>query len=256
MRTVVGHFRDRVSAGAAYDELRQRGFSEDALSVVERGRDDARAHADDEPVTAGAGAAVGGMAGVLIGVGAMLIPGVGPILAVGPIAAALAGAVTGAVAGAVTGGMAGALVESGVDADAAHYYDELVKVGGVLLTVRADEAQRAVARDVLERHGADLRTPAGARVAGGSTMAESPGASSSTAGVRQSTGTASGAMDDGDYQAHVSDDPGLVDTPYATRTGMTGFDRPDQPLTPPPDPPRAEAAPPAPKRRSGSPPIL
>jgi uncharacterized membrane protein len=161
MATVVGHFRDRASADTAYDELRQRGFPSADISVVERGRDDARAYTAEEPVTAGEGAAVGGIAGVLIGVGAMLIPGVGPILAAGPIAAALAGALTGGVTGAVTGGLAGALVDAGVDEDAARYYDEAVKAGGVLVSVSTDETNGAVARDVLQRHGADLRDAVG-----------------------------------------------------------------------------------------------
>ena len=75
MHTVVGHFRDRASADVAYDELRQRGFPAQAISIVERGREDGRGGAAEETVTAGEGAAVGGIAGVLIGVGAMLIPG-------------------------------------------------------------------------------------------------------------------------------------------------------------------------------------
>jgi hypothetical protein len=242
MRTVVGHFRDRASADTAYDELRQRGFAGGAISVVERGRDDGRTHGVDEPVTAGEGAAVGGIAGVLIGVGAMLIPGVGPILAAGPIAAALAGAVTGGVTGAVTGGLAGALVEAGVDEDAARYYDEAIKAGGVLVTVNADAANASLARDVLERHGADLRQVAGAAVAGDSR-------------VRQSVGTDPGAVGFPDPRPRIGDDPGVVGTPYRTTTGMTGFDTPDRAETPPHDPSQAprDAAEP---RRSGGPPII
>jgi hypothetical protein len=175
--------RDRASADAAYDELRQRGFSSGAISVVERGRDDGHAHGADEPVSAGEGAAVGGIAGVLIGVGAMLIPGVGPILAAGPIAAALAGAVTGGVTGAVTGGLAGALVDAGVDEDAARYYDEAIQAGGVLVTVEADDANAALARDVLARHGADLRDAAGAAVAGGSHLRQTVGTDPGPVGV-------------------------------------------------------------------------
>ena len=246
MGTVVGHFRDRASADAAYDELRQRGFSGAAISVVERGRDAGDSPNADEPVTAGQGAAVGGIAGVLIGVGAMLIPGVGPILAAGPIAAALAGAVTGGVTGAVTGGLAGALVDAGVDEAAARYYDEAVQAGGVLVTVDADAANAGLARDVLERHGADLRDAAGAAVAGGSR-------------VRQSVGTDPGAVGFPDPQPRIGDDPGVVDTPYRTASGMTGFDTPARAVTPPPDPAQATRDPgaaPSEPQRSGGPPII
>jgi hypothetical protein len=241
-RTAVGHFRDRASADAAYDELRQRGFLANAISVVERGRDEGRAAAQEGPVTAGEGAAVGGIAGVLIGVGAMLIPGVGPIVAAGPIAAALAGAVTGGVTGAVTGGLAGALVDAGVDEDAAHYYDELVRVGGVLITVSTDDTNVPLASDILARHGAELRGAAGAAVAGGTN-------------VRQSVGTDPGAVGFPDPQPRIGDDPGVVDTPYRTRSGMTGYAAPAPATTPPPDPAPAGAAPPEP-RRSGGPPII
>jgi hypothetical protein len=182
------------------------------------------------------------MAGVLIGVGAMLLPGVGPILAVGPVAAALAGVVTGAVTGAVTGGLAGALIDAGVETDAAHYYDELVKAGGVLITVSTDDQHYGLARDVLERHGADLRAAAGAAVAGNTT-------------ARQSVGTAPGAVDYPDPLPRLSDDPGVVTTPYATDTGMTGYDQPARPLTPLPNPAPPPPAEPAPRRSSG-PPII
>jgi len=248
MHTVVGHFPDRASADVAYDELRQRGFAAQAIGIVERGREAGHGGGAEEPVTAGEGAAVGGIAGVLIGGGAMLIPGVGPILAAGPIAAALAGAVTGGVTGAVTGGLAGALVDAGVDEDAAHYYDELVRVGGVLVTVNAGEANVALARDVLARHGGDLRDTAGAAVAGGSR-------------VVQSRGTDPGAVGFPDPQPHIGDDPGIVDTPYRTATGMTGFAEPAPASTPAPDPVTRSAdgpaAPTGPEpRRSGGPPII
>jgi hypothetical protein len=71
-RTIVGHFRDRASADAAVDELAQRGFGRDHVSVVERGRE--RADAEGAPVSAGEGAAVGGVAGLLIGVGTSSCP--------------------------------------------------------------------------------------------------------------------------------------------------------------------------------------
>jgi len=38
-RTAVGYFRDRTSADAAFDELIQRGFDRDDLSILGRGRE-------------------------------------------------------------------------------------------------------------------------------------------------------------------------------------------------------------------------
>jgi hypothetical protein len=151
------------------------------------------------------------------------------------------------VTGAVTGGLAGALVDAGVDPDAAHYYDELVREGGVLVTVQADEAQVPLARDVLARHGGDLR--------------DSGAAATGRGPVVQSRGTDPGSVGAPDPQPHIGDDPGIVDTPYRTTTGMTGFAEPAPATTPAPDPvPRPAEEPvaatePRP-RRSGGPPII
>jgi hypothetical protein len=156
-RTAVGYFRDRASADAAFDELTQRGFDRDDLSILGRGREGASGLTDDrDHVTAGEGAAVGGIAGLLLGVAAMLIPGIGPIVAIGPITAALTGAVTGGVTGAVVGGIAGALIDAGVPEDEAHYYDERFRQGGILLTVHADDMRYDEARTIMQRHGADV----------------------------------------------------------------------------------------------------
>ena len=164
-RTCVGVFRDRAHADAAVDELRRLGLNREAISVVARGRegvdrfsgwdDDERAEGRGrDDVTAGEGAAIGGLTGLLIGAGLMLIPGVGPIFAVGPLAAGLAGAVTGAVAGAVTGGIAAGLIDLGVPEEEARYYESRVGEGAYLVTV--DCAGRdAEVREILRRHGAD-----------------------------------------------------------------------------------------------------
>ncbi len=160
-RTAVGHFHDRPAADAAYEELLQRGFSADDVSIMGRAEDSgdrrAREAEHGEHLTTGQGIATGGIVGLLLGAAAMLIPGIGPIVAVGPIAAALAGAVTGGVTGAVVGGITGALVDAGVEEEEARYYEDRFKGGGVLLTVHTDDARYDEARAVLERHGSDAR---------------------------------------------------------------------------------------------------
>ncbi len=160
-RTVVGYFRDRASASTAYDELLQRGVPRDDLSVLGRGRERGTGLADDDDShpTGGAGAAVGGIAGLLLGAAAMLIPGLGPIVAVGPLSAALAGAVTGGVTGAVVGGIGGVLIDAGVDETSARYYDDRLRSGGYLVGARTDDARYALAWDVMQRHGGEMRAP-------------------------------------------------------------------------------------------------
>jgi len=163
-RTVVGYFDDRPAADTAYNELVREGYSRDDISIVGRGAEgkpglaDHGGHGDHgDHVTAGEGAALGGITGLLLGVAAMLIPGIGPIVAVGPISAALAGAVTGGVTGAAVGGITGALTGAGVDEADADYYNERFQQGGVLMTVHTDDARYDHARSVLQRNGADIR---------------------------------------------------------------------------------------------------
>jgi len=164
-RTAVGYFHDRQSADRAYEDLVREGFSKDDIGILGRGAEGKSGLADDghegHHVTAGEGAAAGGIFGLLLGAAAMLIPGIGPIVAIGPITAALTGAVTGGVTGAVVGGIAGALIHAGVPEEDARYYEDRLKSGGYLLTVHTDDARYERARATLQRSGAELRSESG-----------------------------------------------------------------------------------------------
>jgi len=164
-RTAVGYFHDRPAADRAYEDLVREGFSKDDISILGRGAEGKSGLADDDHgdhhVTAGEGAAAGGIFGLLLGAAAMLIPGIGPIVAIGPITAALTGAITGGVTGAVVGGVAGALIHAGVPEEDARYYEDRIKSGGYLLTVHTDDAHYPQARATLQRSGAELRSEDG-----------------------------------------------------------------------------------------------
>jgi len=157
METTVGHFAGRAAADAAYQQLLQDGFSRDDVSVIGHGREGEQGLATRDTVTTGGAATVGIIEGLLLGAVAMLIPGFGPVVAVGPVAAALTGIVTGGITGLVVGGIAGALIHAGVAEDTARYYEDRMRQGGILMTVRTDAAHAAEARRALERHGADVR---------------------------------------------------------------------------------------------------
>jgi uncharacterized protein (TIGR02271 family) len=106
-----------------------------------------------EGATAGAvgGGVVGGAIGLLGGLGALAIPGLGPIFAAGWLGSTLAGAGIGAAAGGIIGGLVGL----GVPENEARHFEEGIKAGGILVTVRA-EGRFQEAADLLRRHGADL----------------------------------------------------------------------------------------------------
>jgi hypothetical protein len=162
--TVVGLFEDLQHAQAAVEGLQQNGFVRDDISIMlsEAARDaetdenlDRAADITTDPddgmgSTTGAstGAAFGGAAGLLLGLAAFALPGVGPVLATGPIVAGLSGALLGAA----TGGVIGALADLGVSEEEAGHYAEGVRRGGVLVTVKTDEATADVARKVMLEH--------------------------------------------------------------------------------------------------------
>jgi hypothetical protein len=148
--TVAAVFDDRDDAQDAIRELKEAGFRGDDIGLVARDRDEAAAAAGESGNRAGegaaagaaAGAVLGGLGGFLVGLGALAIPVVGPVIAAGAFATALAGAAVGAGVGAI----AGALVGMGIPKEEADWYEERVRGGAWLVTVRApgryDEARR------------------------------------------------------------------------------------------------------------------
>jgi hypothetical protein len=152
--TVAGIFEDRATAERAINDLQAAGFRRDDIGIVMQDKTEAAGLAEDTgahvaaDATTGAvtGGVVGGVGAAILGLGSLVIPGVGPFLAGGILAAALGGA--------LTGGIIGALVGLGFSEDEAGYYDEEIRGGRTLVTVRTDEARAAEARRVLNSAGA------------------------------------------------------------------------------------------------------
>lgn len=163
---------------------------------------DEPAATDAESTGAGTGATIGtilgGGAGLLAGLGLLAIPGVGPIVAAGWLIATLTGAGIGAAGGGILGGLVGA----GVPEEEAHVYAEGVRRGGTLITVRADDSQRGMVEQILDRYSpVDVNTRAAEYRAGGwsrfdeNAPAYSAGSSAAmgtdtTTGMADTTGTA------------------------------------------------------------------
>jgi hypothetical protein len=141
---------NRATAVNIVNGLRASGFRASEISLVmahEDGDGDivVEGHTKaPEGATAGGtgGALLGGALGWMAGIGALAIPGLGPFIAAGPIMAALGGA---AIGGA-TGGIAGGLVGLGFSEYEAKQYEEFLKEGNALISVRVengDEVDRA-----------------------------------------------------------------------------------------------------------------
>jgi len=164
MKTVSALYENFDTAQRAVDDLVNRGFRRDNISLVANDADktySSRFDRTDGDLSGGEGAGFGAVVGALVGLGAMVIPGIGPVIAAGPLVAGLVGAGVGAAAGAVTGGITASLVDSGIDEEYAHYYAEGVRRGGTLLTVQVEDARASEASSILRDHRpVDLDTQA------------------------------------------------------------------------------------------------
>ena len=140
---LVGMFRDKDHAEAAYDELRSRGYTVQDINVVMSSTTRDKYYSSDTNGLGnkalegtGVGSAVGGVigaiAGAIVAVGtSLVIPGLGLVIA-GPLAAALAGA----GAGGITGGVIGALVGLGIPEERAKIYREGIQNGEIIISVK------------------------------------------------------------------------------------------------------------------------
>ena len=164
---VFGLYPSVERAERAVDDLVNARFSNDDVSVLMPDRQSSKDFAHEkqtkapEGTTTGAvaGGTIGGTLGLLAGIGALAIPGLGPFIAAGPIMAALAGVGVGGT----VGGLVGALVGMGIPEYEAKRYEGKVKVGHILLSVRAQswaDAERA--KEIFEATGAqDIATSPG-----------------------------------------------------------------------------------------------
>jgi hypothetical protein len=159
-RHYVGVFDDRSDAELAARDLREKGFTDDQIGYAWRD-DEGKTHTEGNKSgkMAASGAGTGVVLGGIIGAAAaLLIPGIGPVVSGGLLATALAGGATGAVAGAVAGGISGALVGLGIPETEAKFYDQQVRDGRTLMTVRADDRYSDASDIVRRRKGFDYET--------------------------------------------------------------------------------------------------
>lgn len=98
------------------------------------------------------GGLIGGALGLLAGIGALAIPGIGPFIAAGPLMSTLAGIGSGGT----LGGIIGALVGVGIPEYEAKRYENRLKEGAILLSVRTyDDNLAKRVKEVLSKNGAE-----------------------------------------------------------------------------------------------------
>src|SRR5579872_1284565 len=145
---VVGVFADQAQARQAIEELRRVGFSDDEIGFLTRAV--TTESSKDERADVTTGAASGGVIGGVLGAAAsLLIPGFGPAVAGGILIATLGGVVLGAAAGSIYT----ALVSLGVPERDASFYQQELKAGRTIVTVKSDGGEKQ-ALAILRHYGA------------------------------------------------------------------------------------------------------
>lgn len=155
-KTIAGFFRSRIEGETAYNKLLASGLTTDQVSFVagdtrghqtpKLGPIDSTGAESEMPQDVAIGSAIGLAAGLVL----LVIPGVGPLLAAGPLAAAMGGI----AAGAGVGGIVGLLRDQGVSQEEAEFYEDGVRRGGSLVTVRGvSEEGETQAREIMQESG-------------------------------------------------------------------------------------------------------
>ncbi len=171
----VGVFVNYRTTELALQELKNRGFLMDQVSVIGRDIDgqienvgvntssrlaavedlNFNEHKAEEAAKAGAvtGGTLGGVTGLLVGLGTIAIPGVGPVIMAGAAATAIATALSGGVIGAAAGSLGGGLVGLGVPEDRAKVYSNRVEKGDYLVIVEGAADDITLAHTIFSKHG-------------------------------------------------------------------------------------------------------
>ncbi|GEM79799.1 general stress protein [Vibrio superstes] len=159
---IVSVVNTHAEAEEVMTTLVNSGFDVNHLSIVGKGFE-TQEHAtgfynmNDRVKTWGkAGALWGGVWGALLGSGMFWVPTFGALLVAGPLVTTLVGAIEGAT---ITGGfsaLGGALASIGIPKDSVIKYETAIKTDKFLIVLDLDEAEVAVAKDILSQHLVDV----------------------------------------------------------------------------------------------------
>lgn len=154
-KTVVGVFENYRDAEKAARLVKDEGLKTSDISIIAKQSGDysgenagqgftmTNDNISDGLVTGGV---LGGVAGLLIGAGTMIVPGIGIVAAAGPI--------TGLISGAITGGIVGGLVDLGIPENESREYENDVREGKVVWSMRTDTSYVDKIKSILKNCGA------------------------------------------------------------------------------------------------------
>ena len=155
---VYALYRNFETAATVANKLISGGFDSKHVSVITSDADQKYAkyvNASDvntEDISGEEGAGLGAIVGALTGLTMALVPGFGPLLVAGPVGALLVSGI-GAATGAATGGLVASLIDSGIPAENAKHYQDVLRTGGALVIVDLmSEGEESRIRSILKQH--------------------------------------------------------------------------------------------------------
>ncbi len=157
-KTVSGIFSSEAKVRSLIEDLEDRGYSKDQISMLMSDKTRDRFPQLEKSSKLPEGAATGGLSGGLLGAliggltmaGSVLVPGAGLLIA-GPII----GALTGGAIGTTAGSLIGALIGAGIpEHEAKHYEDALKQEGNVLLIAHVDKDEVSEVKSLFKTYGA------------------------------------------------------------------------------------------------------
>lgn len=161
-KSVFGVVKNQEQAQILVNDLLNKGFSRESISVLVSDVDGVVAKDVVEKHTKAAegaasggvtGGIIGGLLGLLAGIGSIAVPGLGMFAAAGPILGALSGSGVGGGLGLIIG----SLIGLGIPEYEAKHFEEKLKAGNALISVHCDEHDERKAKDCFERaHAEDV----------------------------------------------------------------------------------------------------
>jgi len=209
-RRITAFFDTYDEAARAVERLEAAHLPHFEISLVSNNFNDAHTHRATRSfgeagsshefagATAAAGTVAGAGAGLLAGLGTVAVPGFGPVVAAGWIVSTLVGA----GAGAAVGGLAGALMDAGMSDEEAREYEEGVRRGGALVTVKVDEAQMDRVVKILDDEG-EIEPSEEERAEDEAPAPPIGAAASTTTGLLTDLMPIPGGEDEDDHTLHV-----------------------------------------------------